>query len=270
MKYELVTVTQEMAREWLERNGHNRPLSPSQVKYFERQLKSGKAATTHQGIARDTNGNVHDGQHRLTAIRNTGISWTMWVASDCLPEDFNKIDRNKVRSIADLLHIHGHKNSKHVGAVGKLAWNWYHGNAAFSGKPDDQEIHDLIEQFPSLEDVPRITIQGCGVVPALMSFLCYIGPEGFVEEFQLSAEGLGEPTADSSAARLAAKYRRWHSESKRITPKLALAWFILAANDQVIGREPRSISYRETQQFPKPVWAPPIPFEAVIDADDEE
>lgn len=270
MRYEKVTIDPDMAMQWLDQNTHNRPIRATQVRYFERLLKTDKAATTHQGVAFDETGKLLDGQHRLTAIRNTGIPWTMWVAFDCHADDFNKIDVGAKRTIADRLHIHGRKNASHVAAVGKFAWNWYHGNAAFTGQPDDTQINDLIELYPSLGDAPKINIKGCGVPQSLLSFLCYLGPADFVDEFQLALEGGEDSRSDTSAAKLAAKYKKWKADAKHAVPKTFIAWFIIAANDQISGREPRTVSFRESQPFPRPLWNPPIPFEAVIDDDDDE
>lgn len=71
----LVLVTPQMAKKWLEKNTNNiRPTIASNVETFMRLLREGTFKITHQGIAFDEKGVLVDGQHRLTAILRTGIS----------------------------------------------------------------------------------------------------------------------------------------------------------------------------------------------------
>lgn len=58
----------EVARKYLEKNICNRPLRPTRVQQYVRDIIEGRWPLTHQGIAFDINGNLTDGQHRLTAI----------------------------------------------------------------------------------------------------------------------------------------------------------------------------------------------------------
>lgn len=81
MKTELVSVTPSLAREWLKKNTKNRPIRPSHVETLRQALARGEQVTTHQGIAFDTEGELIDGQHRLTAISlmPEGFSWLLQV-----------------------------------------------------------------------------------------------------------------------------------------------------------------------------------------------
>ena len=81
MKTELVSVTPSLAREWLKKNTKNRPIRPSHVETLRQALTRGEQVTTHQGIAFDTEGELIDGQHRLTAVSlmPEGFSWSLLV-----------------------------------------------------------------------------------------------------------------------------------------------------------------------------------------------
>lgn len=77
MLTELVTITPAVAREWLKKNSHNRPLRPSHVETLRQAFERGEGVTTHQGIAFDTAGHLIDGQHRLAAIAQMGEGFAL-------------------------------------------------------------------------------------------------------------------------------------------------------------------------------------------------
>jgi len=110
MRLEIRTVTPAEAAGLLRLNTSNRPLSRDHVAFFEAQLKRGEMQLTHQGIAVTADGILVDGQHRLTAIVNTGISAELLVAYDVKRETFSVLDTGATRGAKDVLAIDGHTN----------------------------------------------------------------------------------------------------------------------------------------------------------------
>ena len=98
-------ITPEIAAQYLQLNKHNRPLSLAKVKEWAKEMKEKKWRETHQGIAFDTDGNLIDGQHRLSAVVESGESVYMIVAYNCDPESFRVIDDGMNRSGAALFSI---------------------------------------------------------------------------------------------------------------------------------------------------------------------
>ena len=119
-------ITPEIAQIMLSRNLNNRPLP--NVGRFESLLRGHQFVLTHQGIAFDQEGNLLDGQTRLHAIKNTGISAKMMVTRG-LPKvsengqvikTIDCIDCGKARSIADQLAVgYGFKNTASVSAAAR-------------------------------------------------------------------------------------------------------------------------------------------------------
>lgn len=89
----------------LENNTINRTIRRGNVAFFEGQLERGEMQLTHQGIAISETGRLLDGQHRLTAIVNTGISAPFLVASGLPDEVFKVLDSGASRSASDVLAI---------------------------------------------------------------------------------------------------------------------------------------------------------------------
>lgn len=80
MYFRTMLVTPEMAEKWLATDDRNRAPSKRKIQMAEYDLRTGNFVLTHQAIAFDVNGNLFDGQHRLIAIRNTGIPAPLSVA----------------------------------------------------------------------------------------------------------------------------------------------------------------------------------------------
>lgn len=120
----IVTVTPELAKEWLKHNNFNRPLKPRLVDKYVRQILAGHWRRNHQGIAFDANGILIDGQHRLYAIIKTGQSVTMLVFLNETQLAHESIDNGKTRSLLDVIRLELHDNtlkSKHISAL-KAMW----------------------------------------------------------------------------------------------------------------------------------------------------
>lgn len=126
-RFEVVTVTPEMAARWLEKNtDNNRTIAASTVDVYARDMRAGRWQLTPQGIAFNRTGELVDGQHRLQAIIKAGISVEMVVATGFLVEYDSPLDQGRVRSIGAIMHRDGRWVSLvrgllflEAGAVGK-------------------------------------------------------------------------------------------------------------------------------------------------------
>jgi hypothetical protein len=116
MRFEIMTVTPEMAQEWLKKNiPNNRSLGPA--KGYTIDMKGGKWKLTHQAIAFSESGFLIDGQNRLTAIAKAGLAVQMAVAFDCPNDSFDVLDIGKGRTLGDALKIRGIANAKNAAAA---------------------------------------------------------------------------------------------------------------------------------------------------------
>ena len=120
----IVTVTPELAKEWIKNNSFNRPLKPRLVDKYVRQILEGNWQRTHQGVAFDGNGILIDGQHRLHAIIKTGQSIPMLVFLNETQLAHESIDNGKTRSLLDVIRLELRDNtlkSKHISTL-KAMW----------------------------------------------------------------------------------------------------------------------------------------------------
>jgi hypothetical protein len=101
----VVTVTPKIAKEWLERNTHNRPLRSMTADSYADRMRAGQWVLTHQGIAFDVDGNILDGQHRLEAVVRSGITVQMLVTRGLPREAQIVVDDHSKRSPFDAIAL---------------------------------------------------------------------------------------------------------------------------------------------------------------------
>ena len=94
-----------MAHELLIKNTKNRALSRRKVEMMIDDIKAGRFELTHQPVAIADDGELVDGQHRLTAIYESGIPVDMIVAYNA-PRS-TKIDIGKPRDTRTSLYMAG-------------------------------------------------------------------------------------------------------------------------------------------------------------------
>ena len=115
---EVVQMTPEWAAKLLLSNTSNRGLSKTRSKTFAKQIEKGKWRKTGQGISVAKNGRLLDGQTRLNAVVQSGISTTMVVAWNCDEDSFSVFDTGRARSATDVLKIAGCEQHQNMISAG--------------------------------------------------------------------------------------------------------------------------------------------------------
>lgn len=116
----IINVTPELAKSWLLQNNFNRPQRPDLVADYARQIRDGRWRRNHQGIAFTEKGTLLDGQHRLFAIVETGITVPMLVIINEPIENHLSIDGGKRRTPLDVVRLEIRSNTvkaKHISTV---------------------------------------------------------------------------------------------------------------------------------------------------------
>ena len=115
-------VTAERAKEYLASNHpRNRTVLRGKVERMKQDLLEGRHVPTHQGIAFDMAGNLVDGQHRLTAIAESGVGVRLLVTRGLGHEAFDVIDTGRVRKDFERLYMSGRDINKDDSAMIKFA-----------------------------------------------------------------------------------------------------------------------------------------------------
>lgn len=169
-RVEIVTITPEIAQEWLTRNsGNQRPISKSTVNMYARDMREGRWQTTHQGVAFNRTGEVIDGQHRLAAIVEANVPVQMAVATGFDAEFDAPIDQGRARSAAAILH----KSSKFV-SVTRALFQMKNGTVANSSRASVSEIRDAAESFAG--DLELISNEVLGLPAGIVAAIVWALP----------------------------------------------------------------------------------------------
>jgi hypothetical protein len=107
MKISIMQITPDLAAEFLKRNTGNRAIRKTAVDQYANDLRRGEWKLTHQGVAISPGGRLLDGQHRLSAIVQSGITAQMVVALDVPETAYLVMDRGKPRQLRDALGVDG-------------------------------------------------------------------------------------------------------------------------------------------------------------------
>lgn len=109
----VILVTPDIAERWLEANTHNRPIRQHVVDKYAAAMKRGEWRLTPEAImfskpytdaeGKEVRETLINGQHRLWAVLNSGVSVEMTVWWGCEPDEFEVVDQNAVRTFGDIL-----------------------------------------------------------------------------------------------------------------------------------------------------------------------
>lgn len=120
--HKTVLITPKLAAEMLEKNtGNFRKPIPASIRKYGIALREGKWQFNGETIKIAIDGTVLDGQNRLYAIVETGISMPCIVVYGLPPERAMTMDTGKPRAIQDWIRHAGIKNANAVTAIGRSA-----------------------------------------------------------------------------------------------------------------------------------------------------
>lgn len=103
----LERVTPALADKYLGTQLANRPLRDARVDHWVAIVRAGEWRLSNDAIAFDQNGNLINGQHRLTAVVVTGVSLEFIVARNLPTENQDIMDSGLMRATSDALKLRG-------------------------------------------------------------------------------------------------------------------------------------------------------------------
>lgn len=266
--HSVIMVTPAMARRWLARNVRNRNLRQAVVERYRNDMLAGRWAFTGEPVQFDTDGNLQNGQHRLTALSEMDESVTIpMLVIRGLPSDAQTfMDQGSKRMPGDQLALKGIRSSTHVAATVKQYIVWTEDmlfrdtkvqstissariEAWVDDHPDEVEFYLSILKLTKQNDAPP-SIAGA----ASLGF-ALIDKAATVEFFTLLARGAG--TQGHPIVTLDKRLQRIRREGLKVAHRDYLAFFIQAWNAWRDGRQmtkfqrPRGGTWNESN-FPVP------------------
>jgi hypothetical protein len=114
------TITPEIAEWLLKLNTDNRPLMRREVQRFIKILNTGDWQVTGETIIVAGEGILNEGQHRLHAIKESGVSAPCDVRFGVPRSAFHATGTGRKRTVGDVLAIEGYNNTSTQAAIGRL------------------------------------------------------------------------------------------------------------------------------------------------------
>jgi hypothetical protein len=147
-------ITPEVAKEWLDKNTNNRPISQGRVELYAEDMRNGRwTGENGQTIVFSSTGELMDGQHRLSAIVASGKSQRMLVVRDVRKAAFDTIDNGRARTPGDILALEGIKNSTLVASIARSAYLYIAGYSQRSSSVSRIELTDFVTANPYIIEV---------------------------------------------------------------------------------------------------------------------
>lgn len=148
-------VTPAIAAAWLEGKCPNRGVSDHLVNKFARDMIAGAWHLNGETIVFDINEALLDGQHRLWAVVESGVTVRMCVVKGADPKSMDTYDTGRSRSFADVLKIRGKSGNPSMASAAARWWRWYDnfrtGNLSTGGSPSHDELGLSFGNHPSVE-----------------------------------------------------------------------------------------------------------------------
>lgn len=155
MQCRLMMITPAVAKAMLaSTTTRNRKLNKEVVKLYADDMRNGRWQENGETIIQDDNGNVIDGQHRLTAVIMSGVTVRMIVATGVASECFKTIDKGRKRTHGDVLGIEGFADSRNLAALCAAVYT-YERNGKFCphATPADSRLVHRNAQFDVIREV---------------------------------------------------------------------------------------------------------------------
>jgi hypothetical protein len=101
----IINVTPELAKEWLDKNHHNRPLSQTVINNYAEDMKEGLWSFTGDTIKFSKDGMLLDGQHRLAAVVKSKKAQRFLIVRNLKESVFVDLDIGRKRTMSNVLAI---------------------------------------------------------------------------------------------------------------------------------------------------------------------
>lgn len=266
-----MNVTPAQAQVWLLKNTNNRPLAKHQVAYFVKQINRDQWELTTDAIGFDSKGDLINGQHRLTAIVETGKSVELLVGEGFDEKAFNVIDTGKMRSAGDILGVNGFSAGVPKTAILRFVMGLKKGyipvsramkGGAAEDKFTNQDILDYaVRRKDKIEDAYEVSTKTTkefkGLSPKHVGGLYWlfsnINRDQALEFFHKLATGL-ELKSDDPIYILRKRLMQEIQGNKKSPDVDKLAWTTMAWNNFRSGKKVTKFVWSgDIESFPKPI-----------------
>lgn len=237
-----VTVTPDTARSWLVLNRKNRNLRKADLDRYKRDMLAGNWHLAGDPIRFGIDGSLLDGQHRLTALAETGITLPLLVVRGVQPEAQRVMDTGRRRTASDALTIDGRDNSSLLAAAALLKLSVDLGKLDGKHEASHGEILACVEAHPELIEAcefARTVARRSDCPPSVVAYtyytLAHIDVAAAQDFWNAAAEKVGLAKGDPVIA-LTNRFAEARRNRERLTKRIYLSLIYRAWNQRRAGK----------------------------------
>lgn len=275
---EIVSITPAMAQMWLDSSKtKNRPLSQAVVNSYAETMKKGNWLVNGEAITFDANGNLLNGQHRLSAICNSGVTIESFVVRGVDKKVFTTFDCGRNRSFGQLITMQGDIHGNNVAAIVREYLVFKNGLSVMEDcNTSLRTLHEtnksmmdfFIRNKKFFSEITKKTISICGKARLLRS--SFVGGSiaflvrdcGYSEElaFDFFSQLCSIDTAENATINILRKSLAASRDSRksRALVRIHSALAIKCWNAFVTRKDVKKFNWREEEGFPKYLHAEEI------------
>lgn len=272
LDYEIVELTPADAREILERNTRNRGMREDYVRKLAGAMERGEWVVNGEPIQIADNGELLNGQHRLSAIVASGETVAMLVVRGLPVTTQMTMDVGTRRNLSDVLALHGEIDTTNLGAMLGLLYRYRNGDRLdYSSRtaPTATEAIALLEGEPQIRgyvSLGRKAFRDARMRVSIAGFLAYlfdeIEPGEGTRFFDVLCNAKNEPPGSPVRALRSILERQHKERAYKLSPYILSGMTIKAFNAWREGREMTLMIFRPTgsspEAFPKILSRPEI------------
>jgi hypothetical protein len=162
VRVSIVRISPDMAREMMQLNRKNRGLNRRNVFLLRTSIEQHEWYMNGEAIIFSADGILLNGQHRLTAIIESGMSVDVMVVRGVDPESFKTLDSGRTRRSGEVLAMDGEKNANAIAATVQALLGFvdaggrmYSGSCSHGRKATPASCHRILERHPGIRDSVR-------------------------------------------------------------------------------------------------------------------
>lgn len=208
---ELMTITPEMAQQWLnENNGKraglkNRHKRESHIRSIAADMQAGRWMLNGETIKFSDTGILLDGQHRLSACVLANMPFQSFVVKGLPEPTFSTMDVVFPRNGSGVLSMHGEVNCSQLSAGIRAAYTLLKGTYIQQENVTNAQVLEFLEAHPTIREytMPSVNIRNMMHSPQFVGlrYLTYLACPVTAEQFWHQLEG-GEGLHAKSPARV--------------------------------------------------------------------
>jgi len=256
------TIDPKQAEQMLRQNVVNRHVREQKVKQYMRDMVNDRwNEETGEPIIFDTEGNLVDGQHRLTALLKAGKTMKFLVVRGVNKRAQRTINTGAPRTVADQLHIEqGQPNAALLAAIARNVYRIENDMMAGGTTISTEEILDTIERHPELAHSTEIAAASRGgrsltpIAPNILGaghwMIREVNGQAEADMFIWRVINLQQEREGSPVLALARRCNEIKRQQQRVPHRWFLSMLIKTWNYDVEGKSVMKIStYSKSGQY---------------------